>query len=79
MSGITDAELASLRDAKNEDEWSAACDAIKKAHKGYPHDWWAKVKLSGLMDQVAKKWGRPDAFELKAIPLTKEELDSGKS
>lgn len=67
--GITQEELDRLRSSKNEEEWNAACDAIKKAHGGYPHDWWAKVMQSGLAAQVADNWGQPDAFELKVTAL----------
>lgn len=70
MSNITQAELASLEASKNETEWNRACDAIKKARNGgYPPDWWPKVKLSGMMDRIAAKWGKPDAFELKVEPI----------
>lgn len=68
MSNITEEELERLRSCKNDDDWSAACDAVKKARNGrYPDDWWAKVMQSGLAAQVAKNWGRPDAFEIKVF------------
>jgi hypothetical protein len=76
--GITDAELEQLRSAKNEIEWNAACDAVKKAHGGYPHDWFLKVMISGLAAEVAKNWGRPDAFDIKLVPISIEDLKSGK-
>lgn len=70
MSLITQEELDRLSNTKNESEWNDACDAIKKAHNGgYPSDWWAKVMQSGLAAKVAVKWGQPDAFELKVLPL----------
>ena len=65
MTNISDAELQRLREAKNEDEWNDVCSDIKRAHDGYPSDWWAKVKLSGLMQQVADGWGRPEGAELR--------------
>ena len=78
MSNITETELNTLRSSKNEDEWNAACDAIKKNHGGYPADWWPKVKLSGLMDSVAANWGKPDAFDIKLSTISMEDLKSGK-
>lgn len=68
--GITQEELDRLRSSKNENDWNAACDAIKKARNGrYPFDWWPKVMMSGLADEVANNWGQPDAFEIKVSPL----------
>lgn len=55
---ITDAEIKTLKSCKSENEWDRACDALKNARGGaYPSDWWAKVKLSGLMDQVLSGFG----------------------
>lgn len=54
---ITEQELTSLRNAKSESEWNAACDAIKAARAGrYPTDWWPKVQQSGLMAEVMRRW-----------------------
>ncbi len=71
--GITQEELDRLSNTKNDSEWNAACDDIKKAHGGYPHDWWPKVMQSGLAAKVAANWGQPDAFEIKVMPLTDED------
>lgn len=71
MDGITEEELEALRSSKNESEWNAACDRVKKAHHGYPYDWYEKVLASGLTDEVAKNWGKPDAFEIHVEPLIK--------
>ena len=74
--GITTEELAALRASKNEGEWNAACDAVKKARNGnYPADWFVKVMMSGLSAEVAEAWGRPDAFDLKVEVLDIESLD----
>jgi|15BtaG_2_1085339.scaffolds.fasta_scaffold01248_11 hypothetical protein len=54
---ITDAELDLLRATKNESEWNAACDTIRKNHAGtYPADWGTKVLVSGLASQVSSTW-----------------------
>jgi hypothetical protein len=66
---ITEEGLNRLRNSKDAQEWDATCDAIKKAHGGYPSDWWPKVMQSGLAAQVPENWGQPDAFEIKIEPL----------
>jgi hypothetical protein len=76
---ITEAELNALRATKNEQDWNKACDVIKKARDGsYPPDWWAKVKLSGLMDSVFAGWEKPGSSEIQIVPITNDELLSGK-
>lgn len=65
---ITEAEMASLEACQSEDEWSAACDAIKGArHGAYPPDWWVSVRMSGLMESVLARFGR-DA-NVRIVPL----------
>jgi hypothetical protein len=55
---LTQAELARLEASTNEEDWNAACDAVKRARKGiYPDDWFAKVIATGLLDRIAAKWG----------------------
>jgi hypothetical protein len=63
MSAITNEELEKLSNCSSREEWGKACDQIKKAHGGYPSDWYSKVKLSGLGDAVAERFG--EKFELK--------------
>ena len=47
---MSDEEFKSLENARTEDEWNAACDALKTARGGrYPHDFFPRVHLSGLM------------------------------
>ena len=54
---ITDEEIKALEASKNEREWNAECDKIKRARDGqYPPDWWPKVSQSGLMHRVAASW-----------------------
>lgn len=58
METLTDAELERLKTCRSEDDWDAACTAIKKAHGGrYPSDWFARVLQSGLMAEIVKKFG----------------------
>lgn len=55
---LTDEELASIRACRTGDEWTAATKAIKAVRDGrYPDDWYDLVIRSGLMDEVAARWG----------------------
>ena len=65
---ITQAELEMLEACQTGDEWDDTCTVIKRAHGGnYPSDWWAKVKLSGLMDRVLARFG--ETSDLKITPF----------
>lgn len=65
---ITDDEIEKLKNSKTESEWNAACDDIKRARKGmYPPDWWPKVQQSGLLREVAARFGKPDRPQITAI------------
>lgn len=55
---MTSKNLNDLKNTKNESEWNAVCDLIKREHGGYPADWYEKVILSGLMAQVSMGWRR---------------------
>ena len=59
---LTDAELKSLMFATSESDWNKICDAVKAARGGvYPDDWFAKVMISGLMNEVSERWKRAEA------------------
>lgn len=65
---LTDQEMLLLENVKTEAEWNAACDQIKGARKGqYPADWWPRVKLSGLMDRVAARFGGDTAIHFEVF------------
>ncbi len=67
---ITDEELAMLRACQSDKDWNAACDAVKAARNGaYPEDWWARVKMSGLMDEVLSRFGRSSEISVKPLNL----------
>ena len=68
---ITEEELNMLEKTASEAEWNAACDQIKIKYGGYPQDWFAKVNMSGLMARVARRWNKPDAFDLKITTYRK--------
>ena len=68
MKPITPEELKSLEDCRTPVEWAAACDAIKQAREGlYPDDWWAKVKMSGMMDRIMARWGEDSELKVQAF------------
>lgn len=54
---ITETELETLKNSNNEQEWTATCDAIKRARGNrYPPDWFEKVVMSGLATTVSGSW-----------------------
>lgn len=61
MSTITQEELSRLATTVNASEWNAICDAVKKAHGGYPDDWYKRVVLSGLARAAELRQGRTEA------------------
>lgn len=64
---LTNDELKLLESSTSEKEWNATCDTIKNNHGGYPHDWYEKVILSGLMGRVANRWGGDDQIHITAL------------
>lgn len=62
---ITDEEISMLKACNSESEWNAACTKIKQARNGaYPPDWWPKMKLSGLMDEILAKFGATSEIKI---------------
>lgn len=58
LAHITDEEISLLNSTTSTDEWNTACEIIKKVRDGeYPHDWFPKVIMSGLMDKILSKFG----------------------
>ena len=54
---LTETELDKLRATKNSSEWYHALDDIKATRQGrYPHDWYAKVVVSGMFDKAEAGW-----------------------
>jgi hypothetical protein len=50
---LTQQEISVLEACKSEEEWDAACLAVKTARAGhYPSDWWNTMKRSGRMDRI---------------------------
>lgn len=69
MSNLTKDELAALEGAEGTVEYGTIVRDIKKARGGqYPEDWWPLVMASGgISERLAKKWKKPDAFEIKLV------------
>ena len=66
MENITDQEIEMLKTCKTEEDWNKACDTVKRARGGrYPNDWFHKVVLSGLMDQIMGE----GASEIKVVGI----------
>ena len=62
---LTPEELGRLKACKSDEEWNAACDAVKATRNGdYPPDWWPVMKLSGLMDQILGSFGSDSDIHL---------------
>lgn len=61
MTPLTDAEYQSLLAAQSDDEWNAACLAVKKARGGraYSSDWYERVLgEGGAFPQFQARMGR---------------------
>ena len=67
---LTQEELGVLKSCNSEKDWNAACDEIKRTRDGaYPPDWWAKVKLSGMMARISARWGSDDRIHMHPLKL----------
>ena len=70
---ITKEELELLDSCQTKEDWSAATTLIQEAHGDeYPTDWWAKVKESGLMDQIMGRWGANSSLSIEVMPSFRE-------
>ena len=78
MERITQDELDALVKTKSELEWNAVCDAVKKAHNGYPQDWYAKVIMSGLLAKTAAAWDKPGTDVIKVSTISLDDLLNGR-
>lgn len=58
---LTDEEFHRILSANNEEEWNAACDAVKKTRNGrYPDEWFMRMNASGLMAKIFASFREPD-------------------
>lgn len=54
---LTEIELEKLKNSKSATEWDSICDAVKQIRGGqYPQDWFAKVVLSGVINNAQNSW-----------------------
>lgn len=68
LAHISDEEVAQLKACNSDEDWTTVCLRIKEARGDkYPHDWFHKIVLSGLMDEIASKWGGSSDIKLKSF------------
>ncbi len=58
MDRMTDEQIQWFKDANSEKEWNEACDRLKKAHGGYPSDWWTTIMGSGISRDAQMRFMR---------------------
>lgn len=56
-----------MKSSQTEQEWNANCDKVKAACGGYPGFWYEKIIVSGLIKEVAARWGGDG--EIHVTPL----------
>jgi len=79
MNNLTEQEITDLKNTKNENDWSDACDRIKEARGGaYPSDWWTRIMLSGLRARIASGWADPRGSDIEMIPISSDALREGR-
>jgi len=68
LRNLTDEEAAQLLACANMEEYGVVARAIKAATYGdFTADWYPRVMgPGGIHEQLALKWGDPDAFEVQA-------------
>jgi len=74
---LSDEEMDRLDACETAEDWGLACDAIKEARGGmYPDDWWDRVKLSGMMDEIMGRWGANSELTLTKLPASRDAIKS---
>ena len=54
---MTEQEVVTLmQSSKNETEWNANCDHVKRTCNGYPSFWFNAILISGVMERNKKQW-----------------------
>jgi hypothetical protein len=48
--------IALMQTSRNETEWNANCDTVKKNCGGYPQFWYEAIMLSGIANKVRNGW-----------------------
>lgn len=59
--------IALMNSSKTEDEWNTNADIIKKKCGGWPPFWYAAIIASGLIQEVAKRWGSDGKIHLSTL------------
>lgn len=86
---MTEAQVVALmQSSKNEDEWNANCDTVKKHFGGYPKFWFPAIMMSGLAHAVRNSWietgvrgllpkdDTPGFKTVELLPPTPEEIEN---
>lgn len=61
---MTDDEVQMMKSSRTEEQWNENCDAVKKAHGGYPADWYKKIVMSGVLRETASAFGSDGEIEI---------------
>jgi len=65
---LTEEEMGMLEACQTAEDWGNACDKIKKSRgEYYPEDWWARVKMTGMMDRVMSRWGSDSELKVEEL------------
>ena len=48
--------IALMQTSRDENEWNANCDTVKKNCYGYPSFWYEAIMLSGIANKVRNSW-----------------------
>ena len=60
--------MGMLEACQTAEDWGNACDKIKKSRgEYYPEDWWARVKMTGMMDRVMSRWGSDSELKVEEL------------
>ena len=57
-----------MKSSKNESEWNANCDKVKKANNNnYPDFWYGAIISSGIASETAREFGGDADIHVKAL------------
>lgn len=68
IENLTDEEMQMFEKVQTRAEWRAACTKVKDARDGrYPDDWWPRMKLTGKMDEIIKRFGGSTEVKVEVV------------
>jgi hypothetical protein len=63
---LTEEEYAALANSTSLEQWTAACDAVKRARgRQYPSDWYVRILAPGIPAKVAARFGGSAEIQLR--------------